>query len=180
MKIEHISRVNNNSIRDSVNDIMFLIESVTNREIDIHDEYTISVLQKNKDVVYHVALLLSRLNVVASHTVSEIRSALIKGVTFSEKDYQEDLIGYEVKRSKKMQKTVNGKYTTYYWNISNLGTKRSDLIWEITHEGRKWTANIPKHVFIGKNSLSIACDPNTGEPKSSSSLSQYFEETTGK
>lgn len=179
MHIDQISRISVERSRDVVKDVMYLIEKVTNKEIDIHDEYSVSILEKNKDVAYHISLILSRLNVVAPHTISEIRNAVETGIPFSERDYHEDLAnGDDVKRSRKMQinTTANGKYTTYSWNISNLANKKGNVIWEITHNGRMWKANIPRKCFEGKNSLSIACDPNTGEPSKKSVLFQYFKE----
>ena len=86
MHIDQISRISVERSRDVVKDVMYLIEKVTNKEIDIHDEYSVSILEKNKDVAYHISLILSRLNVVAPHTISEIRNAVETGIPFSECD----------------------------------------------------------------------------------------------
>jgi hypothetical protein len=158
---------------------MYVVDKVINKEIDIRDDYTVSLLEKNRDIAYHISLILSRLNVVSPHTISEIRASLNTGVAFSDRDYHEDLAnGDDVKRSRKMQINVsgNGKYKAHSWIINNLANKKGNVIWEITHNGRMWKANIPRKHFESKNSLSIACDPNTGEPSNKSVLYQYFEE----
>jgi hypothetical protein len=179
MKIDQISRMNDSSARDVVKDVMYIFDKVISGEIDIRDDYTVSLLQKNWDITYHISLILSRLNVVSPHTISEIRASIDSGVAFSDRDYHEDLAnGDDVKRSRKMQinRSANGKYKTYSWIINNLANKKGNVIWEITHNGRMWKANIPRKHFENKNSLSIACDPKTGEPSKKSILRQYFEE----
>ena len=179
MQVDQISRISVDRARDVVKDVMYVVDKVINKEIDIRDDYTVTLLEKNRDIAYHISLILSRLNVVSPHTISEIRASLNTGVAFSDRDYHEDLAnGDDVKRSRKMQINVsgNGKYKTYSWIINNLANKKGNVIWEITHNGRMWKANIPRKHFEGKNSLSVACDPHTGEPSSKSVLHQYFEE----
>lgn len=179
MNIEQISRIPMERCRDVIKDVMYVVDKVSSREINIKDDYTVSVLDRNKDVAYHVAMVLARLNLVNPHTVSEIRAALDDGIPFSERDYHEDLAnGDDVKRSRCIQTSKKGKYSTSSWVVANLGNKKGNLIWEVTHNGRKWTARIPKEVYGNQNSLSIACDPNTGEPSKKSALYQYFKETT--
>jgi hypothetical protein len=179
MNIEQISRIPTERCRDVIKDVMYIVDKVSLKEINIKDEYTVSVIEKNKDVAYHLAMILARLNIINSHTISEIRAAIEGGIPFSEKDYHEDLAnGDDVKRSRCIQINKKGKYTTYSWVVANLGNKKGNLIWEVTHNGRKWTAKIPKEVYHGQNSLSVSCDPNTGEPSKKSALCQYFKETT--
>ena len=177
MQINQISRISVDRSRDAVKDLGYIIDKVINKEIDIQDEYTVCLLEKNKDVAYHLSLVLSRLNIISTHTISEIRSALDSGVVFSDRDYHEDLAnGDDVKRSSKMQKSSSGKYNKFAWVIANLANKKGNVIWEITHNGRMWKANIPRKHFEGQNSLSVACDPITGAPSKKSLLGPLFEE----
>lgn len=179
MNIEQISRIPVERCRDVIKDVMYIVDKVSAKEINIHDEYTVKVLEKNRDVAYHVAMVLARLNVVAPHTISEIRAAIDSGTPFSEHDHYEDLAdGYDVKRSRSIQTNKKGKYISHSWFVSNIANKRTGIKWECTHNGRSWVAVIPKSVYEGRNSLSIACDPNTGEPSKKSVLYQYFKETT--
>ena len=180
MNIENISRVSIEETRDLVKDAMYAIDKVVNNEISINDEYSLSILQRNRDVAYHTCLILSRLNLIKHFTVSEIRSALESGVSFSENDYHQDLAnGDDIKRSTKIQKNKSscGKYMTYKWAISNIANKKNNITWEVSHNGRMWRAYLPRSTFEGKSSLSVACDPNTGEPSKRSLVGQLFKET---
>lgn len=180
MRIDQISRISFQDSRDVSKDVMYLFSKILERKIDIQDEYALNILENNMDVVYHIAIILARLNVVKDHTISEIRAAISSGIPFSERDHHEDLAdGRDVKRSRSMQVSKNGKYTSTSWVVANISNKKKGLIWEVTHKNRKWTANIPYSEYEGKGTLSIACDPETGEPSKRSKLHRYFEETTG-
>lgn len=180
MNVEQISRIDTNHARNAVNDAMYVIDKVIKREININDEYTLSIIEKNIDVAYHISLILARLNIINTYTVSEIKAAVESNVPFSEKDHHEDLAnGDEVKRSNKIQKKRTGKYEIYAWVTSNLSRKKgSFLTWEVAHNGRRWIAHIPRKYYENKSSLAISCDPVTGEPSPRSPLYQYFKEKT--
>mgnify|MGYP003342772824 FL=1 len=179
MYISDVSRTSDKYCRDAIKDVNYVYDKILDNTIDIQDSYSYHLLKANKDVAYHIAIILSRLNIINTHTISEIRNSVESGVPFSERDYHEDLAnGDDVKRSRKIQVSRRGQYVTHSWIVSNLANKKGNLRWEVSHNGRSWLGIIPKEYFTGQNSLSMACDPQTGEPKRNSPLYQFFKETT--
>lgn len=180
MKINQISRISHNHAREAAKDLIYLIDEMISRNIDIENEYDLHHIKNNKDLCLIITTYLARCDIIKTERVSEIRSCITEDVPLSEKDHHEDLAnGIDVKRCTKIQCKVSVNGTkNYHWYIANLGNKKGDIIVELTHSGRKWVGKIPKDIITGLNTISVKCDPNTGEPDKRGFYATYFKETT--
>jgi hypothetical protein len=178
LNVSEISRANIHKARNVAKTTVELIDSILYGKINMGDEFGMDIIANNRDVVYHMALWLARLNVIADHTTHEVMCAIKEGVGFSEKDANMDLAnGKDAKNSNSLQKEIRvskttGKETTYYhWNIY-VKNKIGDILFKANHKGRDFIATIPHSVYNGKLSIRVTADEN-GVPRGT--YAKYFE-----
>ena len=176
-KVSDVSRANIHKARNVAKTTVELVDAVLYGKIDMGDEFGMDIIATNKDVVYHTALWLARLNVIADHTIHEIMCAIKEGVGFSEKDAHMDIAnGKDAKKSNTITKVKrnlkNGEMTfDYSWRI-NVKNKIGDILFKGVHEGREFVAVFPHSVYNGRETISVTTD-DKGVP--SGKYAKYFE-----